>query len=138
MAVKWTIEKLAAGQKAATPTQKAKKGDPTPAGFVLTVGTDGSVTVFGQNNLGKVDISAVATLTAVSRDPSIATVDAPVGMSYNEHPVSPGDTVVDLVATWIDGSVGPFPAGDAITIQQAPPGPVTGLIVIHNPPVPVP
>lgn len=131
--MKWTLKKLAKGQKAAPAPLKLKPGAPAPAAFELHVGDDGSVTIFGVNDQSnQVDISGVATLGVVSNNTSIVTVDTPVGMTFNEHAVAVGDAAVTCTATWNDGSIGPFSADDNLSVVANPPGPVTGLSIQHN------
>ncbi len=128
------LVKVPKGQMTAKP--KAKVGDAPPGSFEYHVGEDGSCTVFGVNDHGQVDISGVATLAVVSADPSIVAVDRhPIsGMTFTEDAIALGDTVVTATATWNDGSVGPFSLDDPVSVQQPPPGPVTGLIIIHGTP----
>ncbi len=126
------------------PTKKAAVGDPAPASFEIHVSDGGvagtsNVTIFGVNDQSnQVDISGVATLTATSNDTNKVTVDTPAGMNFTETAVAVGDVSVTCTATWNDGSIGPFSADDNLTITPAPPGPVTGLSIVHNPPTPTP
>lgn len=132
----WKLVKLSKGQKMAAPSAKAKKGDPLPSGgFELHVAEDGTGTVFGVNDQGQVDISAIATLAASSSDTGIVTVSVTGGMTFKETGVKEGDATVKFDATWNDGSIGPFGVDDPVHVVKAPPGPVTGLIVTHDPPV---
>ncbi len=116
--------------------KKAKKsGKAAPGDFALVVGEDGSVEVFGTDAAGdQIDISELATIAVTSSDPGILTVDTPVGMKFTETAVAEGHADVAIVATWNDGSIGPFNATDPVDVQKAPPGPVTGLIIVHGTP----
>lgn len=67
-----------------------------------------SVTGHDANGVGGIDLSGIATLTATSSDPSVLTVDAPVGMTAQCKAVKAGRVTISLVATWNDGSIGPF------------------------------
>lgn len=113
---------------------KAKQGDPPPASYGLQDNQDGSVTVWGVDAAGAtVDISTVATLTPapVSDNTAVLTVDAPVGMTCVYHGVAPGEANVTLVATWNDGSVGPFTITDPCVVSGSA---ATGLAITHSTP----
>jgi len=117
----------------------APAGTTPPDSFVLVDNEDSTCTVYGVDSKGnQVDISGVATLTPppTSSDTTIITVDPPQGMTFVMHAVgpltTPGSPVkVTAVATWNDGSEGPFiftlpvevTAGTAgaITIVPGPP-----------------
>ncbi len=73
------------------------------------------------------DISDVATLAVTSANPSIITVQPPVGMTFVANAVGPAGTGdVEAVSTWNDGSKGPF----ANTLHgEVKAGPVTGTVV---------
>lgn len=102
------------------------------AGFNLQDNGDDTFTVVGTDAAGNpVDIAAVATLTATSDKPAVVTVDPPKGMTSAVHAAvpapKPGDTAtVTLVATWKDGSVGPFTVAWPLTITAGGP---TGITV---------
>jgi len=64
-----------------------------------------------------VDISAVATLTVSSSDEALATVDTPVGMEVTAKFLAPGQVSIIAVATWNDGSRGPFTITTPVTIS---------------------
>jgi hypothetical protein len=118
---------------------KMKAGDAASDFVLVNDGTD-MVTVSAVNANGDLlDISAVATLTPapVSSDPTIIAVDPPVGMTYVEHAVGPLSTpgtpiTVTIVATWNDGSKGPFTfvASDDVV---ADPNSPTGITIVHGP-----
>ncbi|HEV3236794.1 MAG TPA: hypothetical protein VGZ25_07375 [Gemmataceae bacterium] len=123
------------GKKFAAP--KAKAGDlpPNPA-IVLLDNEDQTFTVAGVDAAGKpLDISALATMTDSSADPTILTVDAPVGMASAVHtPVPPkdGSTSIAIVVTANDASFGPFNLSLAATVDPRKPvgaqvslGPIT-------------
>jgi hypothetical protein len=137
--IKAKIVKLAKGQAAPKPSRIMKAGDPAPGSFELHVSEqpDGSslVTVLGQNDEGTVDISGVATLTPppVSSDPCV-TVDPPNGMQFLEKGSALGHADVEINAAWNDGSIGPFSATDHVDVTPRPPGPITGLVLVHGTP----
>ncbi len=121
--------------RSAGPVTKLKKGDAAPPGTILQDNQDGSFTIFGQTQSGAaVDISAVATITVTSADPAIASVDSPVGVTDKFHGVKAGTTKFTIVATWTDGSVGPFTIDAGVTVTTKP-DPITGLAVTFDPPV---
>ncbi len=96
--------------------------------FGLLDNEDGSFSVLGVSGGGNtVDISDVATLAVTSADTSIITVDPPTGMTFVAKAVKPAGTAdVEAVATWNDGSKGPF----AETLHgEVKAGPVTGIVV---------
>jgi hypothetical protein len=116
---KSALKKLAVPHKAGTPVPN----------YVLLDNEDGSFTIQGQYADGTAaDISAVATLTPVpvSDAPAVLTVDPPVGMTDKCHALTAGTANVTAVATWTDGSVGPFTIVIPCTSGT---GPVTGLAV---------
>ena len=127
---------------AASAVKMHKMGAAAPADFVFVDTGNDTLTVMGVDSAvppNPVDISAVATLTPAptSSDPTKITVAAPTGMTFAMSAVGPltvpgTPVVITAVATWNDGSLGPFtgtlnvdvvagPAG-GIVIQ---PGPVT-------------
>ena len=128
---------------AAAPLAKFKLGD-TMDGFTIFDSEDGHYTVHGHTQSGKnVDISDVATLTASSSDTSVFTAPPPTGMSgiVVGVPAVPPATVdrnaiLDLVATWNDGSLGPLTIDVTGTVKPSPlpPDPVTGLGVTFSAP----
>ncbi len=89
-----------------------------------------NVTVFGADAAGnRAPIDAVATLTPppTSSDTSVLAVDPPSGpVTFAAHGVKPGPAVVTIVATWNDGSIGPFTIDWPLTVK---PGPVSGLVI---------
>lgn len=106
---------------------KAKAGDPPPAGFSLNDNQDDTFTISGVTGSGStVDISAVATISVTSSDTSVLSVDAPTGMTGTVHGLKAGTATVTIVATWNDGSVGPFTITVDVTVSQSP---VTGIVI---------
>jgi len=128
------------GAKAAPaqPLPKHKPGDPTPVGFDVLFDVGGAFTVRGVNAGGqKVDISGVATLTASTSDATVFNPAAPVGMLVTVKPAAPppavgAKCVITCVATWGDGSVGPFTLEVTETAVQ---DPVVGLTADASNPV---
>ena len=121
----------------ATKTGAAKKykaGDPAPAHFVITddPGLPGTYKVMGTNAAGDLlDISAVSTIAATD-DASGCTQSTVVGTSnftVQGKKATPPDTpaLVTIVATWTDGSIGPFTGTASFTVT---PGGVTGFTVV--------
>ena len=78
--------------------------------FSLADNGDDTCTVLGDDKAGnQTDISALATITVTSDNPSVLTVDPPIGVTFAMHAVGPiGAANVTVVATWNDGSIGPF------------------------------
>ncbi len=127
------LVKLAKGKLLAAALQKAKLGD-TDTNFTILDSQDGHYTVHGHTASGKdADISAVATLTATSDNPAVFTASTPVGMSGDVTAVAAGTANLILVATWTDGSVGPFTITVPGTVNPTP-DPVTGLGVLFGTP----
>ena len=104
--------------------------------FQLVDNGDTTCTVRGIDKAGNpVDIFGVATIAVTSSDPSKVTVDLPKDLTFGMHAVGPltaSPVVINTVATWNDGSLGPFsfdlnvttvagPAGDIMVV----PGDVT-------------
>jgi hypothetical protein len=89
--------------------QKATKGTALVS-FTLQDNGDDTFTVLGADGAGNtLDISGVATMTVTSDNLAFLTVDPPVGMTSAMHAVGPvGTCNLTAVATWTDGSVGPF------------------------------
>lgn len=109
-----------------------KKALAPTSDYALQDNQDGSVTVWGVDSAGaQVDISGVATLTAESDNVAVLTVDAPVGMTVAYHGVAPGEAKVTLVATWTDGSVGPFTIIDPCVVSGSA---AVGITVTHGTP----
>ncbi len=105
----------------------------TPGDFGLVVGNpEGTlVTVNGVDAAGDlIDISAVATLAVTPDDPTIATASVS-GMTYTIALLKAGSVTFTVVATWTDGSTGPFTVGDPCTVA---PGGAVGLKVTHGTP----
>ncbi len=125
-------------KSAAAKTLKAPKAGGKAAGpmqdFLLVDNEDSSYTVQGVDAAGAtVDISTVATLAATSSDPSVLTVDPPVGMTGAVHGVKPGSVTVTLTATWNDptAGIGPFNIEWPLTVSA---GPATGIVVTPGTP----
>jgi hypothetical protein len=120
-----------------------KAGDAAPATFVFVDNGNDTLTVMGVDSAGNpVDISGVANLTATpptSSDTTKITVDPPTGMTFAMHaagPLTPADgsapVVITAVATWNDGTLGPFTGTLNVNVVAGPaggvviqPGPVT-------------
>ena len=109
------------------------------ASFILQDNQNDTCTVFGVDNAGnQVDISTVASLTPppTSSDTTKITVGAPTGMTFNIKAVGPltaGTPVnITVVATWNDGSIGPFTFTLPVEVQA---GPTGGIIVVPGVPV---
>ncbi len=121
---------------------KLTKGAAVSPGLVIVDNEDGrTFTVMGTNQAGNpVDISALATLTPPpsSSDPTVLTVDPPVGMTSAFHEVGKppklGTATVSVSATANDGSFGPFTAAMDVTVSAG--GPTGITIVITGPTVP--
>jgi hypothetical protein len=119
--------------KAAPPANltKHKAGDVPPVNFGLLDDNGDTVTVTGLTAGGQSrDISGVATLTAISSDPTVVALGTPVGMTVDEEGLKAGTADISLVATWIDGSVGPFTFTYTDTVKV---DPVTGISIAHGP-----
>ena len=114
--------------------KSAGKPGPVKAGdFILVDNQDDTCTVQGTDAGGNpVDISSVATITAASSDTSKLTVDPPSGMTFAMHAVGPlGHSDVTVVATWNDGSIGPFTATLPVDIIAGGP---TGIQIVPGTP----
>jgi hypothetical protein len=127
--MKCTLTKKTNGGKMAA---KAVKGAAAPVGFTFQDNQDATFTVMGTDSAGaSVDISAVATLTAASDNTAVLTVDSVVGMGSTIHGLTPGSANLTLVATWTDGSVGPFTITVPINVSGTA---ATGLTVTFGSP----
>jgi len=107
---------------------------PAKAGeFILVDNEDDTFDVMGADSVGNpVDISAVATITASSDNTSVLTVDPPTGMSSAMHAVGPlGSANVTVVATWNDGSLGPFTAALPVSVVA---GPANSVVIVPGTP----
>lgn len=126
---KITLVKKSAQRKAAG---RAAKGLAI-VDFQLQDNGDDTFTVLGVDAGGNTaDISSIATLTATSDNPSVLTVDTPVGMTSAMHAVGPlGSANITAVATWNDGSIGPFTVTLPVTVIA---GPVTGVVIVPGTP----
>ncbi len=81
-----------------------KVGDPAP-NVVIFDNEDDTFTVFGTSPSNpQIDISGVATETTVSSDPTVLTLDPPVGFTDQLHALKAGPAVITITATWNDGS----------------------------------
>lgn len=125
-------------KKSKAPRIPIKKAASTPVvGFTLIDNEDCSFTVFGVDAAGnQLDISALATLAVSSDTVAVLTVATPVGMTGIMTAVGPAGTAnLTLVATWNDGSVGPFTILWPITVTA---GPATGVVVVPGVPTVIP
>lgn len=120
------VPKITPVVKSAAKPVSSKKA--APAVFTMLDNEDDSFTVMGVDAGGNpVDISSVATLTVTSDTPTIATVSSPVGMTSEVTAVGPtGSLNLICVATWNNGSIGPFTITQPVTISG---GPAVGLTV---------
>ena len=127
--------------KAAGPVKKLKVGDAIP-GINLQDNGDQTYSVFGQDAAGaQLDISGIATATAVSSDPSVVTTDSPLtaaapGLNGANHAATPAPAVgatatVTITVTVTDGSVGPFVIDWPQTITA---GPLNKVVVTPGTP----
>lgn len=133
------VRKAAKGQgsmKAASPG--IKTGD-----FVLIDTQQDTCQVVGVDAQGnQVDISSLASLAVTSSDPTVLTVDPPAGMGFTFHTTGKvGKCALTIIATWNDGSQGPYSIDFPIDVQAGGP---TGIMVvpgtptINVPPAPTP
>ena len=116
--------------------KSASRGAAVGSAFVLVDNQDDTATIQGVDAGGNpVDISTVATLTATSSAPSQFSVDPPVGMTVTLHGLTPTPAgtpaTLTVVATWNDGSVGPFTVTAPITITGSA---ATGLSIAFGTP----
>ncbi len=119
--------------KAAVPHVKSALS--TQSFKLLDDGT-GTFTFFGTNAVpGElVDVSAVATLTATPQTPVPTpglTITGPTGMAITckAPPSGSGHELIDFVATWNDGSIGPIPVTADISWDG---GKVTGGVIVQS------
>ncbi len=109
------LKKSQGGMKAAR--GQAKAGD-----FSLLDNEDDTGTVNGVNAAGNpVDISNVATITVTSDNPAVLSVDPPQGTTFKVHGATPGTCNLSIVATWNDGTVGPFTITEPMTVSAGGP-----------------
>ena len=105
--------------------------------FTLADNGDDTATVWGTDAAGNLaDISAVATIAVTSSDTTIITVDPPSGVTFAMHATgklsTPGTPVnIAVVATWKDGSIGPFNFTLPVDVVA---GPVSGVIIVPGTP----
>ncbi len=129
MATKAAVEILKKGTRG--PIAPHKKATLSPGVFKLLDGGSGTFTTFGTDQSGsQVDISGVATLTAVSDNPSLV-VDPPAGMVVKMTPpaTGAGSANVLFTATWNDGSIGPFTFTAQVSWDG---GAITGITVVET------
>lgn len=126
-----SVQKSAAKVGAAGSPKKLKAGAGL-SDFQIQDNQDDTFTVGGVDAGGApVDISGVATLTATSGDPSVMTVDPPAGMVATAHALKPGTVTLTFIATWTDGSVGPFTIDQPVSVTGSA---ATGLTVTPGTP----
>jgi hypothetical protein len=130
-------------KKSALPTARAGAAKATATApksvsdFVLVDNENDTLTIMGIDAAGNpVDISSVATIAASTSDPTILTADPPTGMTVKMTAVgklsTPGAPVVlTVVATWNDGSVGPFTATLPVDVVAGGP---TGILIVPGVP----
>jgi hypothetical protein len=125
-----TLVKKSSGLKA------GRAGAAVPATFILMDNQDDTFTVMGADSgtpPQPVDISTVATLTPAptSDTPAVLSVDAPSGMTFAVHGLTPGAANVLVTATWNDGSLGPFSFTQPVSVTTSPTG---GIVVTPGTP----
>lgn len=134
--------KIPGGIKRMAAHKVANKSALAPNDFVLTIGADGSVTVFGTDGTMQpdgttptlIDISALATMTGVSSDTSKVTVSV-TGMTAVETPVAVGTDIGITFTVTITATNKVLTAVDTVDVAPAPPGSnITGLVITHNQP----
>lgn len=132
--MKCSITKKSAARGAPKPLAR---GAPPPSAFTLQDNADGTFTVLGADAAGNsLDISAVASITALSDNPAVVTVDTPAPMTLGVHaPTAPAPAIgavanVTVTATWTDGSIGPFTFTFSETITA---GPAASILVVPGP-----
>ncbi len=136
----WKLVKKSA-MKSRAALKPHASGDPL-ASFELTDNEDNTLTINGVNKSGAVlDISATYTLTPAptSSDPSIVSVDPPVGMTIPFHGLKAGTATISATATQNDGvtpPAGPFVSDTPIVCTVDPN--VAGVIATPGTPVPRP
>lgn len=127
---KCSVVKKTAGMKAAAiagPTIRLATGV-----FQLLDGGSGTFTTMGVNQAGEqVAIDSVATETVTSDNPSLI-VGTPAGMAVSLTPPTTGSGTAQVtwIATWNDGSVGPFTFTATVNWDG---GKITGITVNQNP-----
>lgn len=112
--------------------KKLSLSDPAPTDYALVDNEDGTITVSGLRADGTLaDLSGVATLAVSSDNPtslSVDPIDAAKPMVVTVHGLAAGTANVVIVATWTDGSVGPFTITVPATISASPPPPPSPII----------
>ncbi len=132
------VKKSAMKQRA--PLKSHAPGDPALASLQLTDNEDNTLTINGVNKAGEVlDLSATYTLTPAptSSDPSIVSVDAPVGMTIPFHGLKVGTATITATATQNAGvtpAAGPVVSDTPIVCTADP----NAVGIIATPGVPVP
>lgn len=120
-------------QSALRGTTPKKVAASAVAGFNLVEGTGDDVTVGFVDSAGNpVTPASLPTLTDSSDTPTVITVAEPNGLTFHETAVGPvGSANITVVATWADGSVGPFTITYPDTVTA---GPAGGLVINHGTP----
>lgn len=112
--------------------KKHKVGDPAPTDFLVD-NQDQSFTTNGKDDQGfATDISGIATETVVSSDPTIFSVDTPVGMFVQGHALAPGSIVLSFTAVFNDGVTPSLGYDLPITVST---GPTGRLVIVAGDPV---
>lgn len=137
------MAKVSLVKKSASAGKKVMKASPGVklGEFQIQDNQDSTCTVFGVDAAGaQLDISAVATLTPApsSSDPATVTVDPPTGMTFVMHAVGPLTTpgtpvLITAVATWNDGSIGPFTFDLPVEVQKSPSA-IGGIVIVPGTP----
>ena len=134
------MSKFKVSIKKGSPTVKAAKlkAGAAVVDFVIQDNQNSTCTVNGVDAAGNaVDISSVATIAVTSSDPTIITVGPVTGMTFTMTAVGslsvPGTPVgISVVATWNDGSVGPFSFTLPCDVVA---GPASGVVIVPGTPV---
>lgn len=126
--MKCSIRKQTGQKGKGAPSFPKAKGALKAGDFILIDNQDDTFTVVGVDAQGQpVDISGVATLEVTSDNVSVLTVDPPNGMTSAMHAVGPvGSANINAVATWTDGSIGPFNFTLPVTVAS---GGAVGVII---------
>ena len=113
----------------AAPFKGRAAGAAATSDFVLIDNLNDTATISGVDAAGNpVDISNVATIAVTSSDTSILTIDpAPSGMTFGmkttgKLTVAGSPVTITVVATWKDGSIGPFTATLPVDVVSGPAG----------------
>jgi hypothetical protein len=106
--------------------------------FQILDNQNDTATVYGVDSAGQqVDISSAATIAVTSSDTTILTVSVPTGVTFKMTATGklsvPGTPVqIGVVATWNDGSIGPFSMTLPVDVVA---GPVSGIVIVPGTPV---